>query len=602
MKQQRVSLLLILIGCFIIVGSCTSSKNQQAEYSEELAIIKGDGNVSREAITYSFLKVGGKDTIVDFINYAVPGNAAFPSNTFEGLLELKNLKTSGKFLKIKDRYNYTDSIDVERMHLPPFKYEFVQSGSHIIPLERGYLENEHPEWEYILEPGRVWNEENDKGYSRAAIPFTLKQKNQNCVHNGVMMFLFKNDGDITNVSYQVASETCAYFQFNMWGTVEATYSPLEIQSKEQYLQEYVNEVAMRMPTKPISELSDDFPGANPKEFSAPKELDQDHMTLYGFVIDGTNYVGGCETRFGTYPYCDVLVVPSYSTAKSISAGLGLMRLEKEYPGSKNAGIKDLIGACEREIWEDVSLENALDMATGNYVEKKAFADESSGQIQQFFSSEGHQGKIDYSCAHYPRKASPGTEWVYHTTDTYILGTAMNSYLKKATNNPDADYFEDLIVEDILKPIGTSPTNRKQQRTYDSVAQPFSGFGLFFHHDDAAKIGQFLNDGAIWDNRELLDKEMFEEVINPKRDSSLVANKEDLRYDNGFWFFDVEGTVLCTETGLIPYMAGYGGIKIILLPNNTIYYYFSDNFDNVWKEGVYESNRIRPFCKENSSSE
>lgn len=579
----------------MIVGSCNSSITQQVEFSEELATIKGKGNVSREAITYQFLNDGGKDTIVDFINYALPENAAFPSNNFGGLLELKNLETSGKFQEITDWYSYTDSADNKRKHLPPFKYEFVQSGSHIIPLERGYLESEHPDWEYILEPGRVWDEENDKGYSRAAIPFTLKQKNQNCVHNGVMMFLFKNDGSITNLSYQVASETCAYFQFNMWGTVEATYLPLDIQSKEQYLQEYANEVTMRMPTKPISELSDDFPGANPMEFSAPKELDQDHMTLFGFVINGTNYVGGCETRFGTYPYCDVLVVPSYSIAKSLSAGLGLMRLEKKFPGSKNVFIKDLIGACETNIWDDVTMENALDMATGNYELKEVMKDESSLHIDRFFSAEDHKGKIEYACTYYQRKSEPGTQWVYHSSDTYILGTAMNSYLKEMTKNPKADYFKDLIVEDILKPLGTSPTSQKQQRTYDKVAQPFSGFGLFYHSDDVAKIGEFLNSRTVLDNRDLLDREMLSEVLSPNRDSSLVASKEDLRYDNGFWFFDVRDSDICTETGLIPYMSGYGGNKVILLPNNTVYYYFSDNFDNAWKEGVNESNRIRPFC-------
>lgn len=601
--ERRLNLVWLLIGLVTVAAGCNSSveeKKEKTEYSEDLATLSGDGNVTREAITYSFLKEGNRDTLVDFKHYALPDNAAFPSNTFEGALELINPESSGQFEEIEDWHDYTDSTDVGRMHLPPFNYQFVQQGSHIIPLERGYLENAHPQWEYILEPGRVWDESTDNGYSRVAIPFTLKQKNQNCVHNGVMMFLFKDEGDVSDVSYQIASETCAYFRFNMWGTVEAAYSQGEIQDKDQYFESYANEISSRMPSKPIAELSEDFPEADPKEFSAPEELEQEHMTLYGFVIDGTNYVGGCETRFGTYPYCDVLVVPSYSTAKSFSAGLGLMRLEKEYPGSKNEIIANLVETCDQEIWEDVTLENALDMATGNYVEDKLFADEGSGEIHRFFSPQSHQGKIEYSCNHYKRQANPGEKWVYHTTDTYLLGTAMNNYLKKKTNNPDADYFQDLIVKDILKPLGTSPTNQKQQRTYDSIAQPFSGYGVFYHHDDAAKIGQFLNEGAIIKNKEILDKELFAEIIDPKRDSSLVSTNDKVRYDNGFWFFDVGGTELCNEDLLIPYMAGYGGIKIILLPNNMVYYYFSDNFDNIWKEPVYEANRIRPFCNGNTN--
>ena len=397
------------VAAFLMVLGCNSSKEQQVEFSQTLPTVKGDGNVIREALMYSFLEQGDRDTIVDFINYAVPENAAFPSNIFEGKLELKDLEASGKFKELVDWYNYTDSLDVERMHLPVFNYTFVQSGSHIIPLERGYLENEHPYWEYILEPGRVWDENGDQGYSRVAIPFTLKQKNQNCVHNGVMMFLFKDDGSISNVSYQVASETCAYFQFNMWGTVKARYTPEENPLNNEYFEAYVKEVDMRMPSKPIAELSEDFPGANPEAFSAPEEMDQEHITMYGFVIDGVNYVGGCNTRYGVYPYCDVLVGPSYSTAKSVSAALGLMRLEKEYPGSKEQTIAEFIEACKNDIWEDVTFENALDMATGNYEFTKAFADESSRHINRFFAAEDHQDKIDYCCGFYNRKSEPGTD-------------------------------------------------------------------------------------------------------------------------------------------------------------------------------------------------
>lgn len=598
MKAQLIFKWFLIIPLTLVV-SCNSTKNSKLEFNKQLETLNGDGNVNRTLLSFEFLKQGKRDTIVDYENYIIPDNAAFPSNIFEGRLKLNNTESSGKFEEIKDWYNYTDSTDVERMHLPPFDYDFVQSGSHIIPLERGYLESEHPNWEYILEPGRVWDENGDSGYSRVAIPFTLKQRNENCVHNGVMMFLFKEDGSITNVSYQIASETCAYFQFNMWGTVEASYIPKKIPAKNEYLVDYVSEVTSRMATKPISQLSEDYPGAKPLEFSAPKELNQEHLTLYGFVIDGTNYFGGCNTRYGTYPYCEVLVLPSYSIAKSVSAGIGLMRLEKEYPGSKNAIIRNYIDACDNEIWEDVSFENALDMATGNYEIKETMKDESSIHINRFFSAEDHKGKIEYACTYYQRKSDPGTQWVYHTSDTYILGTAMNNYLKEMTKNPKADYFKDLIVEDILKPLGTSPTVQKQQRTYDEVAQPFSGYGLFYHPDDVAKIGQFLNNPAVMDNHELLDREMLSEILSPNRDSSLVASKEDLRedlrYDNGLWFFDVKDSDICTETGLIPYMSGYGGNKIILLPNNTVYYYFSDNFDNAWKEGVNESNRIRPFC-------
>ena len=588
----------IIVFLTLIATGCHSVRQQAKEIKNGLETINGDGNVQRTALTYSFLNTGNEDTLVNYSHYALPANAAFPSNTFEGKLTLHNLATSGKFRKVKDRFNAVDSTDIPRMHLPAFDYEFVQTGSHIIPLKRGYLPNEHPDWEYILEPGRVWDEKGDNGFSRVAIPFTLKQKNQNCVHNGVLMFLFKNNGTATAATYQVAIETCAYFKFDMWGTVKASYSPYSIPSKEKVVQDYLAEVKGRMPTKPISELSKDYPGANPHQFSAPHETTPEHMTFYGFVIDGTNYVGGFESRAGKYPFINVLTVPSYSTAKSISAGVGLMRLEKLYPGSRNMIIGNLVNACkESGNWSDVTIENALDMATGNYESLTPFADEGARNVSRFFSSLSHQGKIDYACSIYSRKAPPGTQWVYHTWDTYLVGTAMNAHLRNLTGNPKADYFNDLIVADILKPLGISPTTQKQQTTYDSTTQPFSGYGLFYHPDDVAKIGQFLNSGAKIRNAEMLDASMFSSVMKADRQTGLISNKPLSRYKNGFWLRDLTEWDICNGNQLIPVMEGYGGIKIFLLPNNTVYYLFSDNYEYAGRDGIMEANRIRPFCPE-----
>jgi hypothetical protein len=46
---------------------------------------------------------------------------------------------------------------------------------------------------------------------------------------------------------------------------------------------------------------------------------------------------------------------------------------------------------------------------------------------------------------------------------------------------------------------------------------------------------------------------------------------------------------------IPYMSGYGGITILLLPNGATYYVFSDANEFKWYNAVHEINRIKPFC-------
>ena len=279
--------------------------------------------------------------------------------------------------------------------------------------------------------GPCWDEPGDRGYSRASLPFTLEERNANCMHNGVLTFLFKTDGTISNVAYQIASETCKYAQFDMWGLAAAKYVPEKIANAAKIAAAYEGEVAHRLPTKPIADLAKDYPGIDPARFGSATEIDPDEMTTYGLVVEGVNYVGACNTRLGAYPYCAEMDLPSYSLAKSIFAGEASMRLALLYPGAMQRTIADYVPACAKAgTWSDVSFANTLDMATGHYLLPADQADENSTDITPFFVADTHEGRIGFACTHYPRKAPPGTRWVYHTADTYILGTALARLLPR----------------------------------------------------------------------------------------------------------------------------------------------------------------------------
>ena len=212
----------------------------------------------------------------------------------------------------------------------------------------------------------------------------------------------------------------------------------------------------RIPQKPIEFLAQDFEGASTAEFGSHEEIDPADMTAYGFVIDGTHYVGGCDTRYGVYPYCDEMALPSYSTAKSVVGGLGLMLMEVAYPGAAGAAISDYVPECA-EGWDDVTIEHALDMTTGHFGSTDLHGDEDSSENSRFFAGD-HDVKIDIACNEFPRKADPGVHLSYHTWDTYLAGVAMNGLLR-SHNGPDADFFDDLLVEKIWKPLGLSQTRR-----------------------------------------------------------------------------------------------------------------------------------------------
>ncbi len=43
------------------------------------------------------------------------------------------------------------------------------------------------------------------------------------------------------------------------------------------------------------------------------------------------------------------------------------------------------------------------------------------------------------------------------------------------------------------------------------------------------------------------------------------------------------------------MSGFGGIGLVLLPNNMIYYHVSDNGEYKFKKALIELNKIRSIC-------
>ncbi len=574
-----------------ISGTGTSSGGGSCDYD----CLSGNGNVSRSSATYNQLTGASSVGLVDYSHYAVPSNAANPTNTFEGALTLTI--TDGT---LTEQGTSLASAYTNPDRMPNFSYQFVQHGTHLIPVERGVLNSSSSDdWEYILAPGRVWNENNDNGYSRVALPFALQERNANCTHNGVMTFLFKDDGTVSQVAYQIAQETCVYFKYNLHGELNASFSPGNVSGSTTLKNTYETEVSNRMPTKDISELAIDYPGNGVVTGNIGSEVTANHMTLFGIAYNGVNYTGGCVTRKGSYPYCDVMAVPSYSTAKSVVGGFGLMRLEQLYSGSQSdLVIGNYVNECGSQ-WNDVTFENTLDMATGNYTSNGFETDEgSTNTTNNFFLVDTHSQKVSHACA-YTRKTTPATSWVYHTSDTYLLGRGMNQYYKGLTGN-NADLFNDLLVEDIYKPLGMSPLTYKSKRTYDTTAQFWAGFGLTYHRDDALKLGEFLNksNGQI-NGIQTLDSAMLNAALQKdSADRGLSAGSANDKYQNSFWAYNLNASSTlssCTTDTWVPYMSGYGGIGIMMFSNDMVYYFFSDNEEYAFTTTAKELDKIANVC-------
>jgi len=548
-------------------------------------------------LSYDMLMHGSDvPTPVSLREFAPDDSASPASNNFSGRLALNTDSQSNHFKMLVDELNFAALDRPGMSELPPFDFAFVQDGGHLIPMRQGPVTNGHNWWEFVLRPGRVWDESADNGITRAAIPFALKELREDCIHNGLMSFLFDDEGNVSNVAFQISNQTCRYLQFEMRGLLEASYSPGEFKESAQVLATIVANRESRLPQRAIAKLATEYPGAEPAEFGSVDEIDPGDMSVFGFIIDGIHYVGGCDTPQGQYPYCDELALPSYSTAKSLVGGLGLMLAEKSYPGTRNALISDYVPECG-EGWGDVTIEHALDLVTGHYDSPEPHADEDAAIVGRFFLGEDHATKIDFACNEFPRESNPGEHWSYQTWATYLAGTAINNRLKSISGD-DFDFYDDLLVNQVWEPLHLSLLMHATRRTNDKVAQPFTGFGLTLVRDDVAKLAKFIgaDDGRI-EGREVLDRTLFDAIKQrDPQDPGMRAESDAIFYNNGFRSFNVAEYIGCDSPTWLVTMSGFGGINIVVMPNDTAYYYFSDGNVHRYLHAVRESHKIRSMCQ------
>ena len=559
---------------------------------------------ARSALTYDALMAGRYPVTVRLQAFTPDETAAAPTQHFEGSLRLRGQPHSRTVER--DAAFASEADEAVARTLPQdFDYEFIQDGDALVPVRRGPQPSTHGWWEFILEPGRVWDEPGDHGYSRAVIPFALQERNANCTHNGLLTFLFKSDGSVSRAALQVSGETCAYLKLDLWGMLTASYRPRTVSGASQTLAQYRQEVAHRLPVQTLAQLAAAYPRLEVGNLAIGAAAGR---TLYGVVIHGVNYVSGCRTRAGDYPYCDVLDLPSYSTAKSVFAALALMRLQALTHAAPAQTIRSWAGApgCQSAAWDGVTFGDALNMSTGNYDSAAYEADENAAKSAGLFLALSHQEKIAFSCGAYPRRSPPGTLWVYHTSDTYVLGTALSAYFRSIPGQAGRDFFSELLVKPIFEPLGLSPVLAETRRTYDSVAQPFTGWGLTYHRDDIARIGRFLTvDGGRIGSVAVLDAAMLASALqrNPADRGLPVAQLGEYRYKNGFWARDVQRLLGCEQATWIPFMSGFGGISVVLFPNGTVYYNFADDglvasFD--WGRAALELQKLGSLCSGNGT--
>ena len=540
--------------------------------------------------------------------FALKANQAADLSLTHGTLTLKPEKAQArrKVFSAPESFVYIQDTQPpvfgqNRLLIPEITIDFTvqpdpSKGSvkhKFVPAGRDLQLSEHPTWDYIVGVGDIIpkNDEHGHGY-RVSLPFALVEKNQNCVHNGVILADLNETGETSDFYYQISSETCAYYKADMWGKGRATSSESAKMPSSEPITEATEPLSM-------SKVADKYRGINLSQLLLEDVIEQQDMTNIGWVIDGKHYVPQCQTRAGTYPFCDQLVLPSYSLAKSIFAGLITMRLQQRFGDVLDQSVVDWISQCNndsnRQRWQDVTFSDLLNMTTGNYLSTEHSADESASHMASFFNTASHINRLEYACNQFPRKQAPGEQFVYHTSDTYLLGAGLQAYWKAKADNPQSDVFTDVLVSEIFSQAGLSAVVNKTRRTQDGFKQPFAGYGLFLLPSDVMKLMEFLNQQLSVPESSMFDRQSFE---NAMRISSSVGTQtafKNIRYSNSFWAYNLKETIGCEEDSYVPYLMGYGGLSVVFLTPEIQFYYISDSHVYNWRGAAIELHKFTDLC-------
>ena len=78
------------------------------------------------------------------------------------------------------------------------------------------------------------------------------------------------------------------------------------------------------------------------------------------------------------------------------------------------------------------------------------------------------------------------------------------------------------------------------------------------------------------------------------DRGLESRRANLRYNNGFWAYNAQSAQL-RRAFVDPFLSGFGGVQVALLPNRVVYYYVSDGGAYSWAGAARAAAAIAPLC-------
>lgn len=492
-------------------------------------------------------------------------------------------------LKVESRFLFGDfnaehiTGDESFKQFPDVDLTFVSDNGYLIPINRvrQLSSTDNSFWGIILDPGRVWSEVSDDGWSRASFPFSLISARRNQVHNGVATFLY-NENEVSKLRMQVTQETTLWFKKDIYAQLDISYEKRTLDNEAVILASFEEELDKSVNISDWSMVNSNDVSSFTSRFNSA--LSNRHISSAGIITADSVFLQPCYTRYGDYPYCRWMRNGAYSVTKSLGASLVMMRLAQLYGENiYELKVSDYLSIeSTHEGWQGVTFSHLLNMASGignlGGIRNSGdiFADENTAKMENWLVQSSESKKLSLSFTYRNYDWGPGEVFRYNSAMTFVLAAALDSYYR-STAGENQDLWQ-MMEQDVFNVIGIQhlPILKTDELEGAGIAELFHG--LYLNIDDLAKLVRLLQNNGMYEQQQLLSLNRVRESLFKAQNLGVLSWWEDneygrSRYLNGFWsspFGNHQGCLV-----QIPYMSGYGGNIVALLPNGTSVFRFAD---------------------------
>jgi CubicO group peptidase (beta-lactamase class C family) len=529
----------------------------------------------------------GFDTPVDNTNFR-PGAGAAPAPTFSGTLRI-----CGAPMRTAPELQHPVIGGRDARLFPGVTLSFLTVDDILVPTHCGEMIAESAPgptrsyWDVIPQFGRVWREEGADGWSRAAFPLMFVNDTENYAHHGLATFLYL-DGTVRDFRFQFVQQTAPYLlkqHFVAWGRAQVELVDLAGVDLESCRARALTELGTRLPSRPWSELLEMAPPGAMEGFGGP--VKPKWRVAGALVWEGTLYYQDVDTPYGPYPYPLEMRFGVRSIMKSVATPLSLLRLAQLYgPYVLTLKIGDYVAGLNPK-YDRVRFIDAANMATGfggtgtwQTSPNDIFDGYLGGDYDAWYTAPSHEEKLAQIAQHLqPYPWDPGTVVRYRDQDFYLLGVAIDRFLK-SVRGPGADAW-DMLLEEVFAPIGIAhaPAIRTREPG-GSRGVPWFNAGYYPSLDDLAKIALLYQNEGKWEGQQILHPKLTQQLLASHGALSKAGNaplagrigSEDVGevslYKMGFHFTPYVGSA-SGRRYYLPTMWGSGESEVILYPGRRV---------------------------------